>query len=95
MKRGILRTAIEFTAIIPVVIKLRGRSVTSVEPTGPPACYLDTAGIAGVPAELDDIAARRLVKAVLGTTETMEIARRAARVAESIQWARDDPKPTD
>ena len=95
MKRGILRTAIEFTAIIPVVIKLRGLNVSSVEPTGPPACYLDTAGIAGVPVELDDIAARRLVKAVLGTTETTEIARRAARVAESIQWARAEARPAE
>ena len=89
MKRGILRTAIEFTAIIPVVIKLRGRSVTSVEPTGPPACYLDTADIAGVPVELDDLAARRLVKAVIATTETTEMARRAASLDESIQWARE------
>ena len=88
MKRGILRTAIEFTAIIPVAIKLRGRNVSSVEPAGPPACYLDTAGIAGVPVELDDIASRRLVKAVLGTTETTEIARRVASLDESIQWAR-------
>ena len=88
MKRGILRTAIEFTAIIPVVIKLRGHNVSSVEPTGPPACYLDMDGIAGVPVELDDLAARRLVKAVLATTETTEMARRAASLDESIQWAR-------
>ena len=88
MKRGILRTAIEFTAIIPVVVKLRGRNVSSVEPTGPPACYLDTAGIAGVPVELDDLASRRLVKMVLGTTETTEIARLVASLDESIQWAR-------
>ena len=92
MKRGILRTAIEFTAIIPVAVKLRGRSVTDVEPAGPPACYLDAEDIAGVPVELDDIAARWLVKAVLATTETTEMARRAASLDESIQWAKEDER---
>ena len=92
MKRGILRTAIEFTAIIPVVIKLRGRSVTDVEPTGPPACYLDTEDIAGVPVDIGDLAARRLVKAVLATTETTEIARRVVSLDESIQWAKEDER---
>lgn len=92
MKRGILRTAIEFTAIIPVAIKLRGRNVTSVEPTGPPACYLDTADIAGAPVDIGDLAARRLVKAVLATTETTEVARRAASLDETIQWASEDER---